>query len=478
MTPPAQASFELEGVEPTLGVAELCGLVSRAVSAAFPAEVWVRGEIRGWQVSRAGHAYFTLAEDVRGRSQPAELPVVLFASERQRIERRLRDVPEFSLGDGIEVRIRVRVGYYAGRSQVQLQMSAVDPVHTLGKLAADRSRVLRALAADGLLERNRSLPWPLLPLRVGLLTSEGSAAHADFVHEIERSGFGFEVVLVHARVQGRGAEGSVVRALRLLGASGCDVIAVVRGGGSRTDLATFDHEAVARAIAAAPVPVTTGIGHETDRSIADEVAHTACKTPTACAATLVAHVAAARDRAEAAWRRIGDLAAGRVRTADDHLVACARRAAADARRAVTLAEHQVVTAAGAVAGLSRARARDHDQRLARAAARLAPVRLESLLRPAERAAHEAGRRLRQAAPRPLAAGDARLDVATAKVAAADPARALARGWSITHDAGGRLVRRAADLTPGDELVTRFADGSARSRVEAVAPDDTSSPEEP
>ena len=151
-----------------------------------------------------------------------------------------------------------------------------------------RAALLAKLAEEDLLRANADRPMPLVPLRVGLATSDGSAAEADFLDELRRSGFAFRVLRADTRVQGSDAPRSIASAIRMLATHRLDVLALVRGGGARTDLAAFDDEAVARAIAACPVPVVTGIGHEVDTSVADEVAHTAAKTPTACAQLLVA----------------------------------------------------------------------------------------------------------------------------------------------------------------------------------------------
>jgi len=179
-------------------------------------------------------------------------------------------------------------------------------------LAADRERTLAELTKSGLLRRNAAVPLALVPLRVGLVTAAGSAAHADFVHELASSGYAFEVLLCDARVQGVTAEADLLAALRTLGGADVDVIAVVRGGGDRTDLLAFDLASVATAIAMSPLPVFCGIGHETDTSVVDQVAHTAAKTPTACAAALVAHVAAFDDRLVGARRTLGLLAERRL----------------------------------------------------------------------------------------------------------------------------------------------------------------------
>jgi exodeoxyribonuclease VII large subunit len=403
----------------TLGVGELVARVTRAVATAFPAEVWVRGEIHGLkQPNSSGHAYFELCERNNRRGPTSTLNVALFRLERQRVLKALRDFPDFTLADGIEVRVRGRIQFGYGR--VSLVMSAIDPVHTLGQLAADRQRVLRALQADNLLDANRALPMPMLPLRIGLVTSHGSAAFEDAVQELRASGIGFQVRVADARVQGTSADLSMVRALTALRAEQCDVVLLVRGGGSRTDLVAFDSERLARAIATMPVPVLTGVGHEIDACVVDDVAHAAYKTPTACAAAVVERSRAAIARAESAW---------------------------------------LDTSRAAVARVERA-----DRQLANLAGRVSP----NLLRPAERALDDHAKHVARAARAALDRQHARCELLAARTTAADPTRLFARGWSITHTADGRLVRFPADAPPGTELVTTLGSGQVRSEVQPDA----------
>jgi exodeoxyribonuclease VII large subunit len=408
--------------EPTLTVAELSAGVERALFRAFPDEIWVRGEIAN--LSRRPQAvYFDLVDTA------SSLRVVLWNADRLVVNRVLKQAGgAVRMTDGTDVRIRVRVRWFAKRGAVSLQMLSIDPAYTLGQLAEARERLLAALHADGSAARNSALDVPLVPLHVGLLTSAGSAAAADFLHTLELSARGFAVTLVDVRVQGVEAVRSVVAGLRTLAArpGPLDVVCIVRGGGARTDLAAFDDESVARAIAAMPVPVLTGIGHEIDTSVADAVAHTSYKTPTACAAALVERVQLFVDRYNACWARIGR-AAG---------IACDRAAAA------------LDTKAGRVVGSSRHHVRAHEDRLARAS--------EAVVRRAPRALDGAARHL---------------DALTARVRAHDPARTFARGWTITRDSDGRAVRRAADVRPGAALVTTFGDGTVHSRVETVERDD-------
>ena len=252
------------------------------------------------------------------------------------------------LADGLNVRIFGHLDFFAPSGSLGLKMSGLDPRFTLGDLAMQRDEVVRRLVAAGLYDANRGRPLAAAPLRVGVVTSTSGAAWADFVHELERSGLGFQVRVIDARVQGDQAVDMVTRAIRTLGRQrDLDVVAVIRGGGARSELATFDHEAIATAIATCPLPVLTGLGHEIDRSVADEVAHASLKTPTACAAALVERVLAFRQRSELAWGGVCRVAERHVDRSSDRLTEVAhgvrhrvigrrraqRRAAGPARRA-------------------------------------------------------------------------------------------------------------------------------------------------
>jgi exodeoxyribonuclease VII large subunit len=468
MTQAEQSSFFPEEVpEPTYGVGELTAAVTRAVAAAFPAEVWVRGEIDGLRpANAAGHVYFSLCERNSRRGPTASLGVALFRTERLRVERALADWPGFELADGLEVRLRGRVQHRFGR--VQIVMSAVDPVHTLGRLAADRDRVLRALAAEGLLAANSRLVLATAPLHIGVVTSAGSAACADVLAELEASGFAFRVTLADARVQGSGAEASLLRALRALAGLSLDAVVVVRGGGARTDLVTFDSERLARAVAAMAVPVLTGVGHETDTSVIDEVAHVACKTPTACAAFLVERVADALARAEVAWTGVHRRGQGQLVRAEATLGRQAGAVAVRAGGALAGARGRLEGRAGRTATLARSRLATNQSSLQDAPRRVEAARLDARLARLDAQLVVGASRTARAAAQTTAAAEGTLDVLAARVDAADPARALARGWSLTRTADGRLVRRAGDLTAGEDIVTTFASGTARSTVSDIS----------
>ena len=403
-------------VERTWRVGELSARITRALASAFPAEVWVQGEVDGLRPpNRGGHQYFSLVERNNRRGPVSNLAVTLLNNDRLRIERALQAWPDFKLRDGLEIRVRARVELMFGR--LSLKVSALDPQHTLGRMAADRERLRATLKAEGLLDAQKALPLPLVPLHVGIITSDGSAACQDVLSELRSSGIGFRVSIADAQVQGAQADLSILRALHRLGRVAPDVILLVRGGGARTDLATFDSEKLARVIAAQSIPVLAGIGHEIDSSIVDDVAHASFKTPTATAAFVVDRARTALARVDAAWDGITRRAMAAVERAEDRLATRAGRLVALATTATGRADERLDARAARVSSLTRARVRE---------------------------------------------ASAAIDLLAARVDAADPARLLHRGWSLTRTADGRLVRSVADAADGTELITTLADGEVRS----------------
>lgn len=427
----------------TWSVGELSEAIGDRLRAAFPGEVWVRGQIHDLSRARSNHVYFTLRdadEDVT-----AQLSVMLSSTNRGRVNRLLlRGGDRVRMTDGTEVRIRGRLDWYGPRGQLQLQMTSIDPAFTLGQLAAARAELLGRLRAEGLVGANALAPLAIAPLRIGLVTSAGSAAEADVLDELLRSGFAFEITRADVRVQGLEAPGAVAGAITGLARTRVDIVLVARGGGAATDLAAFDSELVARAIAAAGKPVITGIGHEVDRSVADEVAHTAAKTPTAAAQHVVGLVAVALERAEHAWQRIAVRATQVLDRAEDHLGRSRDRAALAARTAA----HREL-----------ARMDDAAIRLDRCAT--------SVLDVADRRLDDAARRLVSTSHRRVDDAASRLEVLATRAALLDPAHVLSRGWSIARRADGGIVRSVGDVAVGDALAVRVGDGTLHVRIERV-----------
>lgn len=464
-----QTSFDLDfddGGNPTFTVRELADVVNGLFRRTFHDGVWVRGEIEGIQTARNGHVYFTISE--RTAEGQATLSVACFANTWMRTVRPALSKHRLRLENGLLVRIHGQMNLYAPSGKLSLVMDGLDARFTLGQLAADREQLIRRLLSEGLLDRNGRRPVPSVPLRIGVVTSVGSAAWHDFTHELEVSGIGFQLVACDVRVQGVGAAERVAAAVATLSDPHyrLDVLVLIRGGGSRTDLATFDDERIARAIAGSSVPVFTGVGHEIDRAIADEVAHTAFKTPTACAANLVERVRSHAADVEEVAARIRRAGIEHLARADRQIRDRAHRAADRGRRSLSVADQRVVHQGDRISRQAGRALSTQSTALQRSAVRVNTLG-RSRVRDAERAVQiQAGRLVRRSVRLPVSA-DRALDSLASRVTALDPARTLARGWSITRRDDGSLVRNADELRPGDVLVTTLAAGQVASRVEEM-----------
>ncbi|MGD0742644.1 MAG: exodeoxyribonuclease VII large subunit [Acidimicrobiales bacterium] len=432
-------------VDEALSVTEFYERVKAALAREFTEDVWVVGEIRGLRESR-GHHYVELADESgeqADRPGVAQLEVVCWARDWPRIAAAL-DAAGVALEPGRVVRVRGRVSIWEGGSKLRFTLTELDIEAMLGGIAAARRRLLGTLEAEGLLHANQRLELSLVPLRVGVVTSPGSEAHRDFVGQLDRSGFAFRVHFEPTLVQGAEAPEQIAAALGRLASFPIDLAVVVRGGGARGDLAAFDAEVVARAIATARFPVWTGIGHTSDRSVADEVAHRALITPTQCGEAVVARVAEYLGEIERKGGALTGLARARLDSAAFALAAGAAGLRRIARHQFERRSIELGAAGLALTRVVTARLRREVGELSGRAGLLGSVTRRSF------ASHQHELARRQQVLR-----------------AFDPQRQLERGWTLTGDASGRPVRSAAALAPGGRITTRFADGEALSVVEST-----------
>ena len=319
----------IDGV-PSFTVTEFSQVVNEVLRQTFADGVWVEGEIQGLKKPNP-HAYFSLIEVVNGTK--SQLNINLFKNSLNNVNAKLRSLGT-ELKEGMRVRLFGRAEYYGPFGKLSLTVTDVDTQFAAGDIAQKREALVRKLHENGTTRINKAKRVPLVPLRLGIISSSQAAGYADARKHLVDSGIGFSVTLCDVRVQGDDAVPMIVAGLRAFSRrDDIDVVLLMRGGGSKSDLAAFDDERIAMAIAACAHPVFTGIGHEIDQSVADLVAHTECKTPTACADEVIRRVedflARLDDgamRVRAATSTALERARGRVRMAQERLVTRPRAA--------------------------------------------------------------------------------------------------------------------------------------------------------
>ena len=433
-------------------VRELVSQVRELVEQEY-GDVWVEGEISNYRPAPSGHVYFTL------KDAEAQLPVVLF--RRQAMLLRFR--PE----DGLHVLARGRVSVYEQRGQMQLVAETMEPVGA-GSLQLAFEQLKARLKTEGLFDAGRKRPLPAFPRTVGIVTSPTGAVIRDFLNIVARRHSGLSVLICPVSVQGDSAPEEIEAAIKELNDSGLvDVIVVARGGGSLEDLAAFNSERVARAIAASRLPVVSAIGHETDFTIADFVADLRAPTPSAAAELITEaqhkiaeHLAKQSHRLERAARfqmlqarqRLTRLpvsrAEGRVNMLLHRLAQ--RLDELSFRQGIAMA--RVLQYAQLHLAELTAAALRHDprQQLGEARERLAACRT----------------RLDRALERLLHASTSTMSALDAKLHSLSPLAVLERGYALVLDADGGVVRSTEQITAGDEVTTRLTDGAFTSRVES------------
>ncbi len=445
---------------------ELNAMVRHTLRESMPARYWVTAEVAEARVAAGGHCYLELVEkDAHGRGLTAKARATIWRGEYAAISARFARQTGGKLEAGIKIMAAVEVSFHElyGYS---LNITDIDPSYTLGDLARRRQEIIRQLEEDGVTGLNKELPLPRPIVSVAVISSETAAGYGDFCDQLAKSGHAFVTRLFPAAMQGSRVEETVIAALDAIAAERekWDVAVIIRGGGAATDLGGFDSYLLAANVAQFPLPVLTGIGHERDDTVTDYVAHTRLKTPTAVATFLIDSRTEENARLDTLRRRLAQTLRERLLREEHRADALARRL----RPAVSAALAERRATLDALARRYGMCATGYVSRQQESLLRLA-FRLHSL--PAARLQGEESRiaslqsRIRHVAPAFLSAEERRLAAARRALRMAGPERILSLGFSITTR-DGHPVRDAAELSPGDQLVTRLASGTVRSVVTA------------
>ncbi len=279
-----------------LSLYELNRMIRSLIDTAFPRTFLVTAEIASCDVKR--HCYLTLVDKDKD-SIKAEIRAVIWANRYKAISAVFEEATGARLSGGIKILFEAEVSFHE-RYGLKLNILNIDPSYTIGEMAVKRKEIMERLTREGLADRNKELEFPLVPQRIGIISSATAAGYEDLLTHLKNNGYGykFKYRLYEAVMQGDSAEGSILGALNkcMNDSSALDIVVIVRGGGGQTDLHCFDSFEIGRAIALLPLPVISGIGHQRDVTVVDEVSNTRAKTPTAAADMIITRVRDFEDR--------------------------------------------------------------------------------------------------------------------------------------------------------------------------------------
>ncbi len=416
--------------------------------------VWVAGEISNFKESSAGHLYFTL------KDEQSQVDVVMFRGRAGKLQ--------FDPADGLEVIVHGQVSVYERRGNYQIICEQMHP-KGLGALQLAFEQLRKKLAAEGLFDEEHKKPLPMLPRRIGVVTSATGAAIRDILNVIHRRFANVHVILYPARVQGEEAAPEIVEGIRGLDRYGVDVMIVGRGGGSLEDLWPFNEEAVVRAIYEAKTPVISAVGHEIDYTLSDFAADLRAPTPSAAAELVVQEQQALTDRVRRAEQRLGAALERRLESArnrlamannsyafrrPDEIVRQRRQRTDEARMRLEQALDEIV--------------RDRKSRAASAARSLNLLSPWNQLRRSREGLSALVARLRGAGPAVIKEKRSRLRPVAAHLDALSPLKILGRGYALARRLDDKtLVRDAATLAKGDRLTLLFGKGGADVSVDEI-----------
>ncbi|HIZ15777.1 MAG TPA: exodeoxyribonuclease VII large subunit [Candidatus Tidjanibacter faecipullorum] len=418
-------------------LSQLQQAIRQTLCGAFTAPVWITAEIGEMKVNaRSGHCYMQLVEKGGRNGVPqAQASAVIWAGQYGMLSSFFRGATGRNLEVGMQVLLQVQVSYHELYG-LSLRVTDIDPLYTLGDLERQRQETIARLKEDGVFDLNGSLELPLVPQRIAVVSSAQAAGYRDFMKELGGSPYCFRTELFDAVMQGHGAEASIIDALGRIAArmDEFDVVVVIRGGGSQSDLSFLNSYLISYHIAQFPLPVIAGLGHDKDQSVVDMVAARSLKTPTAAAAFLVDRLADFDASLASLGQAIGNRA---VQVLEQH------------RKEVMLVGTLLRERVAAV----RMRAGWRLQ----SAGETMRAQIRRLMRDGVMRLDAASVQLRERTERIFAAERLRLEQAGRLVGIADPQRILARGFAVVRR-GGHALTDASAVRKGERLEVTLQKG--------------------
>lgn len=449
-----------------LSLFELNKTIQESIREAFPDTYWVTGEISELKINASGHCYMELIEkDSLTDKIIARARAIIWAYSYRMLGPYFELTTGRTLSAGLKVLVSVTVQFHELYG-FSLLVNDIDPTYTIGDLARRKAETIARLEKEGVLYMNRELPFPLVPQRIAVVSSQTAAGYQDFVDHLVNNEYGFryDVTLFPAVMQGEEAPSSLISALERIAkkTEKYDVIVIVRGGGAQSELSIFDDYRLASHVAQFPLPVLTGIGHEKDEPVLDIVAHRRLKTPTAVAGYIIDQTLLFDNRLDEAADKITDLARSILETEHNLLNDLSVRIPLMVRS--LLHEHSNLLER-TVTGLFVASNRMLSAGKNYLAGRISETGHSTLRFLARKSAGTdiLSILIASAAKNCLEKNKHRLELSQNTIALADPQKLLEKGYSITYF-NGKVLKTCRSVAPGDALVTRLADGKIQSTV--------------
>lgn len=446
----SQLNFNLIPERKIWTVSQLTARIRDVLSAAFGG-VWVEGEVSNFKAAQSGHLYFTL------KDESSQVKCVCFRTSAMRLKFR----PE----DGLKARVRGSISVYEPRGEYQIYVEHIEPVG-VGELQLAFEQLKKKLGEEGLFDPARKKPLPMLPRRIGVITSTSGAALRDILRILRRRFPNVRVLIYPVRVQGEGAAGEIAAALKFFTArNAADVLIVARGGGSLEDLWAFNEEKVARAIAASHTPVISAVGHETDFTIADFVADVRASTPSAAAEIVVQTREAFDNHIRQLVQTLGDRVRYMVLERQHRLQELfAERAWRHPEEIVRQYRQRTDEFSLRLGEALRVRLDRLRKRFIDARARVASFDLRTRLKAMRSRIDQRNVELTRRVERLLVVKRQRFERLVLQLEERSPLRVLDRGYAIVYDSGGRVIRSADQAAIGDGVTVRLARGELDATV--------------
>lgn len=428
-------------------LATLLSAVKETVAESYPVPVWVKAEISSWSPRANGHCYLELSQS-RGGKLIAQSRAMIWSWKYLSLKAFFEKETGEPLRAGITVLVQVRVSY-SELYGLSLSIENIDPAFTVGEKALEKKKVIERLSRDGYMDMQKELALPDIPRRLAVITSKTAAGYQDFRNHLEAGGYAIVHDLWEAMMQGEQAPGSISEALSEAAKKQYDAILILRGGGSESDLACFDDEQLAVAIATCPVPVVTAIGHDKDVHIADMVANTSVKTPTALA-DLFLDLYRRQDNSL-------DAKADRIRSAISRRISAMEMAAERRGSNISMALGRRLSAL--------------ETALAKGAGRISRGLLGKY-GAVERLCLNAAHRVRFAASARISQEISAVALKEARINATDPRSILSLGYVLVTGRDNKVLKTVNRVAQGDRIGVRFQDGSLTAKVEQVISNQT------